>query len=171
MPLTNVEKYSDLEASVRWEMSWRGKWRRDEDMNRLIWTRISAPAALSRVSKDDAWWWDYPAVYAAGRVGPRLLRPGKVGGGIERRGKVRFQSQKPEMGGKVTDNSFTTCSMSCSDYIDWVLWEWMTDDWSEDWLFISLSSLSSPILLALAACIYDKVNWQLNLIELCRQWL
>ena len=86
MPLTNVEKYSDLEASVRWEMGWRGKWRRDEDMNRLIWTRISAPAALSRVSKDDAWWWDYPAVYAAGRVGPRLLRPGKVGGGIEASG-------------------------------------------------------------------------------------
>lgn len=72
------------------------------------------------------------------------------------------------LAGKVTGGFFT-----CNDFNHLVLLEWMTNDWSKDWLLTSFypPSPSSPIFLALAACIYDKANWQLNLIEFSRQWL
>ena len=139
MPLTNVEKYSALEASVRCEMSWRGKWRRDEDVNRLIWTRISAPAALSRVSKDDARWWDYPPVYA--ETAPSIEARDGGGGGIEASGGEKWDSDLRNQKWVEKWRTIFSCSMSCSDFIHLVLWEWVADDWSEDWLFISLSFL------------------------------
>ena len=88
----------------------------------------------------------------------------------ERRGKVRFRSQKPEMSGKVTDNFFLFDVLQRFHSLGIVR---VSGGWLVRRLavyFFILPPLRPYFWLWLPVFMI-KVNWQLNLIEFSRQWL
>ena len=145
----------------------RRKWRRDGDVNRLIWTRISALAVL----------WGFLKMTPGDGITQQFMQSSRAGHSTESMGGgkgaspgEKWDSDLRNSAGKETENVLVAGCLATTSFAWYCYSEWQMTGQKTCYLFLYPPS-SSPILLALAGCIYDKANWQLNLIEFSRQWL